>query len=183
MKLVFLAHPVRGDIQANLNKARSWFSFAASLIPGIVPVMNWIIECEVFADHNVEQRAASLARSCALATRCDELWLCGEDWTSPSEGMRQEADAARATGVLIFDFMGYSTTLGLAEQIAQRHESVIAHVQRAGRLLPDGGLAYVCAECRSIDSPIMNPLDDWPARPTGWAYSVALNKWLCPKCT
>ncbi len=90
MKLIYMAHPFGGD-PANLERARRWFAWLCREFPRNAYICNWIIECEIFDDADPEQRAASLARQCEIARRCNAVLLVGGDI---SPGMMQEARAA-----------------------------------------------------------------------------------------
>lgn len=98
--LVYVAHPVSGDVAANLARARRWVRWILDTYTHIAPVANWITYCEVLDDDCAEHRNRSLLHDCALVERCDWLWLVGGRIT---DGMRAEAMAARMAGVEVWD--------------------------------------------------------------------------------
>ncbi len=95
---IFLSHPVRGDIPANLARAKRWILWCYR--QGVSVVATWLIDCELLDDSDLAEREAGLRRNVELVSRCDELWLVGG---RISEGMQREADAARAAGIPVRD--------------------------------------------------------------------------------
>lgn len=102
MKVVYMAHPVSGDIPGNLAKARRWVRFLERTYD-VAVVASWITECEIWDDTNPAHRAAGLKRDLAVLRRCDELWLVGPQI---SKGMRFEAEHAKAHSIPIRDMTG-----------------------------------------------------------------------------
>ena len=100
MRVVYIAHPVKGDTAANIARAKRWLLWAAQH-RDVSPVAPWIAAVEaVGGDASGEERELWLARDCAVVERCDELWLCG---SHVSDGMRRELGAAMAAGVFVRD--------------------------------------------------------------------------------
>lgn len=95
-----MAHPVSGDVAANLERAKRWVRWIEESHPDVAVVASWITECEIWDDDNQEHRDAGLARDLAVLARCDEVWLVGP---AISRGMRIEADRARARGIPVLD--------------------------------------------------------------------------------
>ena len=106
MKLIYLAHPVRGDVVNNLARAKRWWKWVIDNYSDVAVVAGWVVECEILDDSNEAQRAAGLQRDVACALRCDEIWLVGG---RVSEGMNIECDAMLAAGKPAYDL----TSLGL----------------------------------------------------------------------
>lgn len=106
MKVVYMAHPVAGNVDDNLIKARAWFKWIEDKYTNVVVVANWILECELFGDEDPKARERGIRRSCAVLERCDELWLVGPHI---SKGMAEERDRAAAKEMRIRDL----TLLGL----------------------------------------------------------------------
>lgn len=95
MKIIYMAHPVSGDVACNLANAKLWYcyfmrGYAVSILA------DWIITCEVFDDSDPADRARGLAADLAAVKRADELWLCGPRISS---GMQAEAAVAYAAGI------------------------------------------------------------------------------------
>ena len=87
-RLVFLAHPVRGDVLRNLALAEDWFRRVESTFPDVAVQSPWITACRVFDDSVEEQRRAGIQKNKACIRVCDEVWLAGESITP---GMSDEA--------------------------------------------------------------------------------------------
>lgn len=89
MKIIYMAHPVSGDVENNLAKARRWYKWISSNYDVIV-LANWIVDCEVF-DNSTDYDAV-LRKDEEIVRRCvDELWLVGGEI---SPGMKRESVAA-----------------------------------------------------------------------------------------
>lgn len=99
MKVIYMAHPLSGDIAGNLERAKAWLRWIEEH-HNVAVVASWITECEVWDDNNPDHRAAGLARDLAVLVRCDELWLVGPRISS---GMRAEAEVAIGRGIPVID--------------------------------------------------------------------------------
>lgn len=97
MKLIYIAHPLGAGAEREANRARAarWVDWAARC--GAAPVATWITLSGMWGE---DRRELGLAIDCALAERCDEVWLVGG---RVSEGMRIEAAAAERAGVTVRD--------------------------------------------------------------------------------
>lgn len=102
-RVVYLAHPVRGDVEVNLAKAKAWLKYYSENNPEIAFVAQWIVECELWDDADPASREQGLKRCLALVERCDELWCIGESITS---GMQRELEQACAFGITVLDLTG-----------------------------------------------------------------------------
>jgi hypothetical protein len=96
MRVIYLCHPVSGDVPGNLAAAKKIIRELEDADPGIAIVASWITECEIWDDADPEQRAAGLRRDLAVLAKCDEVWLCGP---RVSAGMQLEADRAAELGI------------------------------------------------------------------------------------
>jgi len=95
--VVYLAHPLSGDWEANIADARLWVR--AALEAGYAPVAPYLMDYDVL--HEPEDRDLGLAHDLAILPRCDELWLCGP---RISTGMAMERDEASKHGLRIRHF-------------------------------------------------------------------------------
>lgn len=99
-KVIYLAHPVRGDVEGNIKAAkqimRAWGN-----TPDMVLIAPWLTDCELFDDSDPTDRANGLERCKLVLERCDALWLTGR---KVSEGMRIERDHAVKNGIPVMDF-------------------------------------------------------------------------------
>jgi len=103
MLVVYMAHPVSGDVEGNLAKARVLVRELEETHPDVAIVASWITECEVWDDANPIERAAGLRRDMAVIGVCHELWLVGPH---VSGGMAMERDHAMALGIPVRNITG-----------------------------------------------------------------------------
>lgn len=87
MRRVYIAHPVRGDIIANLNHAKSWVRWAASEME-VCPLAPYLYLQEIMNGSEKELQHLLLEHLKFV----DELWVCG---TKITEGMQIEIDYAQ----------------------------------------------------------------------------------------
>lgn len=95
-RLLYLAHPVRGDVPGNLARARRWLRWLrTNAHPEAAIIAPWLLDIEVLGedDGDPAQRERALQRCELVAQRCDVVVLVGG---RISEGMRREAAAAPA---------------------------------------------------------------------------------------
>jgi hypothetical protein len=117
MKVIYLAHPVSGDVAGNLAEARRWIRWIYDNVPGIAIVATWITECEVLDDGNPEHRKMGLQHDVAVVGRCDAILLVGPKF---STGMQAELIAAEARGLRILTFIGYARNDATADLLKKR---------------------------------------------------------------
>ena len=101
MKKIYMAHPLRGDVESNLKSADQYLR-----------KLQKFDDCEVFSplhefadvDPEGDQRGVMVDCIKALA-ECDELWVCGDDvGTITSRGVQAEIAFAKAVGISICKF-------------------------------------------------------------------------------
>jgi hypothetical protein len=99
-RLLYMAHPVRGDIPANAARARRWLRWLYGRFPRDVVIAPWLLELEVvpLADHVEAEREEALLRDQVVVAHCDGIVLVGGRL---SHGMAREAAAAAEAGVEI----------------------------------------------------------------------------------
>lgn len=90
MRVVYLAHPVAGDVPGNLARAKRWLRWVEER-HSVAVCAPWITACEVWDDADPEQREAGMQRNFAVLARCHEIWLVGG---RISPGMARERDFA-----------------------------------------------------------------------------------------
>lgn len=95
MRVVYIAHPVSGDVEANLASAAEWVRWAAVEM-GVAPVAPYIEMCAAMDDDDPHEREVGMRADKAILARCDEVWLCGP---LVSPGMRSEAMQALSKGI------------------------------------------------------------------------------------
>lgn len=103
MKLVYLAHPLSGDIPGNLAEAKRWARWIYDHFDDVAVVAPWILDAEILDDTNPAHRASGLAHGRAVVVRCDEMWCFGP---RVSGGMAAEIAAATTAQKRVLDFTG-----------------------------------------------------------------------------
>jgi hypothetical protein len=103
MRVVYMAHPVSGDVEGNLAKARIFVRELETKHPDVAIVASWITECEIWNDADPEERAAGMRRDMAVLGVCHELWLVGPH---VSTGMAMERDHALGLGIPVRNMTG-----------------------------------------------------------------------------
>jgi hypothetical protein len=102
-RVIYMAHPVNGDVEGNLKRAKIWLKHLTEGNPWVAFNTQWIVECELWDDSDAEERRKGLKRCLAHVERCDEVWLVG---LSPSNGMMLEAGHAIECGIKVVDLTG-----------------------------------------------------------------------------
>ena len=109
--VVYLAHPLSGDWEANIADSRLWVR--AALDAGYAPVAPYLMTEGIL--HEPEDRELGLELDLATIEACDELWLCGP---VVSAGMQKELDHALRIGVTVWQFFLLSDVgLSIKERI------------------------------------------------------------------
>lgn len=98
--LVYMAHPVAGDVPKNIVRGREWLRWCLETFDAAV-IAPWIVECELFDE--ATNRDKGLSRCVRVVAKCDALLLCGP---KISEGMEMEVDAALTAGLTVWDITG-----------------------------------------------------------------------------
>lgn len=99
-KLIYLAHPVRGDVAANRLRAMLWLKWL-TIETGATVIAPWITDVALWDDGDQRQREHGLLKCRTTLIRCDELWMVGGH--GASDGMQREAEWALAHGVRVID--------------------------------------------------------------------------------
>lgn len=92
--LVYLASPYRGNRDQHEAFARMALRYAIQ--SGVAPIAPHLLYPQVLDDSLAGERALGIALDLALLSRCDALWLCGDEI---SAGMEQELEEARRAGI------------------------------------------------------------------------------------
>lgn len=101
-KVVYVAHPLAGDIPGNIERAKQICrEIAHRRFPEVVPVCP-LPAFSFLNDENPEERNIALEYCFALLQRCDELWLAG-NWRE-SEGCRMEKELAEKLGIPVKEY-------------------------------------------------------------------------------
>lgn len=95
-KTVFIAHPIAGDIEANMKKVLEICERVHN--KNIIPVAPYLVSLQYLKDEVVEDRqlGAEANLECFRRGYVDELWLFGDRISS---GMKEEIFLAKKLGV------------------------------------------------------------------------------------
>ena len=96
MKLVYIASPYAGDVQANTEAAKGYCR--AALEEGVIPIAPHLLYPQFLEDSDPAERNLGLRPGLELLARCDELWVCGPEI---SPGMSREIQFAQGLGIPI----------------------------------------------------------------------------------
>lgn len=93
----YLAHPVSGDVPANLARAGRWLRWLRLRCPHVTIIAPWLgpLLAGLENDSDPADRERGLRDCCAVVERCDGIILCGG---RVSSGMQREVDALCAHG-------------------------------------------------------------------------------------
>ena len=75
MKVVFIAHPLKGNIDNNIAKAKALCLLITNQYPDIVPMCPILLYPSYMDDNNPQHRQMGLQYCHELLSRCDEVWL------------------------------------------------------------------------------------------------------------
>lgn len=105
-KLLYVCHPLAGDIKANLARAERWLKYLRDSDPSSTYIAPWIADIHSGADDtDPNARERGLVDCTTTVVRCDGVVLVGG---RVSSGMARERDAAIEQGRSVFDL----TSLG-----------------------------------------------------------------------
>lgn len=96
MKLIYVASPYAGDVEANTELAKR--ACRHVMEQGHAFFAPHLLYPALLDDMNPRERKAGLDMGFAVLERCDELWYFGK---YISNGMRLEIEEAKRLGVLI----------------------------------------------------------------------------------
>jgi len=93
MKIVYIAHPLSGDIEGNLKKVIAIIRHINMTEPEVVPFAHYFVDCYALDDTILEERNRGIKNDIALlkAGFINEVWLYGD---RISNGMQHEIDLA-----------------------------------------------------------------------------------------
>jgi hypothetical protein len=96
--IIYIAHPVSGDIKANLERILKIIHELNITRPDIIPFAHYVVDCYALNDDIPEQRQKGIENDTELLKRgfIDELWLYGN---RISVGMLAEIKLAQSLGI------------------------------------------------------------------------------------
>jgi len=98
MKIIYIAHPISGDIEGNLNKIVEIARHINLTLPNVTPIAPYFLDCHALNDDIPEERQRGITNDSEFFIRriMDEVWLYGD---KISNGMKQEIRQARAMNI------------------------------------------------------------------------------------
>jgi hypothetical protein len=100
-RVFYVAHPVAGDVPANLARALRWLKWLSTTERETVHIAPWISAIMSGEDDSdPAARARGLRHDCLVVRRCDGIVLVGG---RVSSGMAIERDAAHDAGLTVID--------------------------------------------------------------------------------
>jgi len=96
MKLIYVASPYAGDVEANREYAKQACRFVAE--QGRAFFCGHLLYPEILNDSDPHERQMGMEMGKVILGRCDELWCFGE---MISPGMREEIAEAQRLGLTV----------------------------------------------------------------------------------
>lgn len=93
-KLIYVASPLRGDMEGNIRKANAYCCWAAK--QGVIPVASHLMFTGFLDDNIPEERDVGRKLGIELLKHCDGMWVFGD---VISKGMQAELDWARVLNI------------------------------------------------------------------------------------
>ena len=100
MKIVYIAHPIGGDIEKNIKKVLEICRKVNLQTSDIVPFVPYLSDLYCLDDNSPEERERGLQNGFFMLKKgfIDEIWLYGD---RISNGMRAEINICKQVGVKI----------------------------------------------------------------------------------
>jgi hypothetical protein len=101
MHTVYIAHPISGDVNGNLDKIKKIARKINLKEPNVVPIAPYFLDCCALQDDVPKERAKGIANNTYLFERgfIDELRLYGNRITN---GMMNEIELAHTLDIPVF---------------------------------------------------------------------------------
>ena len=101
MKIVYIAHPISGDIEGNLAKIRKIVREINMTMPDVVPLVPYYADIVSMDDNIPEERERGIKNDTAVLKSgiIMELWLFGD---KISKGMQAEIVIAEKEGIPVY---------------------------------------------------------------------------------
>lgn len=104
MLIAYIAHPIRGDVEKNLESIRRIVRRINLMEPDVVPFAPYYLDCHALDDNVPEERARGIRNDREFFDRklIDELRCYGPEITV---GMQHEIDLAAERGIPVRYFL------------------------------------------------------------------------------
>jgi hypothetical protein len=98
MKIVYIAHPLSGDIKGNLKKVSGIIREINLRWNNVVPFAHYFVDCYALNDNILTERERGIKNDVALleAGFINEMWLYGD---KVSNGMKHEIELAKRLNI------------------------------------------------------------------------------------
>lgn len=108
MKIAYIAHPISGDIDGNIQKILAIVKYINLTEPETVPFAPYIVDCLALDDDVPEQRERGIKNDIALfkAGFITEVRLYGN---KISRGMQAEKEHAEQLGIPVLNYLDNDT--------------------------------------------------------------------------
>lgn len=99
-KVVYIAHPIGGDVDNNLRKVEAIVREICLKTDDIIPVAPYHLLCHALDDNSISERAIGMEISMAYLkfNKVTEVWLYGN---RISQGMKTEIELAVSLGIKV----------------------------------------------------------------------------------
>lgn len=104
MRMVFLAHQIKGNVQANLASVRQWSRWAA-VVRGVIPIVPYLSFMEFLDDQHPRERELGVSMCRSIIPLCDEFWIVGPVPPKGSE-VWKEREIAEDSNLAVIDYAG-----------------------------------------------------------------------------
>jgi hypothetical protein len=101
-RIVYIAHPISGNVKANLERIRQIVRIINMNTPFVIPFAPYWLDCHALDDDKAEERARGIENDREYFKRAvmDELWVFGyEKIGEHSRGVQAEIEMAISKGI------------------------------------------------------------------------------------
>lgn len=104
MKIIYIAHPVSGNILGNLKKVARIARWINLTYSDVVPLSQFFLDCFALDDNVPEERERGIKNDTAILESgiIDEIWLFGG---RISKGMKAEIKLAQKLNIPVIDYL------------------------------------------------------------------------------
>ena len=114
-KLIYIASPLSGDVERNLDFARQACRYAIS--QDVTPFAPHLLYTQMLDDSDPAERQLGIDMGNQMLEMCEELWLCGDRISVGMEGERKLAESlgipVRQISAEEIQSMDFSPTQGM----------------------------------------------------------------------